>query len=1232
MSLVETFVKNPVKVSVAMLLLMLFGTIAGFSMPMQLTPEVETPTLTVETRWPGASPQEVEQEIVREQEEKLKSVEGITKLSSESFDSMGSIKLEFAVGTNMDEALLKVNSRLQQVPSYPENADRPVISTSNSSNQPIAWFVLTPRSATPDEIRQFQKEHPDIAAELDPVLKAHNTGVAVYRLKQVIARHPEARPLLAETDVLGMRRFAEDNIESAFERVKGVSNADVIGGLENELQVVVDPEKLAARQLTIADVRNVLRSQNRDTSGGDFWEGKRRWVVRTLNQFRSKEHVERQLLAVRGGAPVFISDVAEVRDGFKKPDSIVRRFGNNSIAVRVLREGGANVLDVMQGLRDVNQRLNETVLHRQNLHLDQVYDETDYIYSAIGLVTENIFLGTALTMVSLMLFLHLNRRTLLFSPLILATGAAAVYVHSFWFAACLVLIAVSGLWYARGALVIGLTIPISLVGTFLIIALLGRSLNVISLAGLAFAVGMVVDNATVVFENIYTRWEQGESAYDATVRGTQEVWGAVVLATLTTVSVFVPVIFVKEEAGQLFSDIALAISAAVAISLILAIVVVPPATARFLGKRKSSRSEDGHSCPSGFGIEEPTGKSAHPPALCMDAGTESNGHGHMVIGGMSRGHAASTSKGLVLALEVFAMAFVDGVTRLNRFIQTNWLTRLTTVFLMVGASVGVSWWLWPPVEYLPNGNRNLVFGMLLPPPGYNMDQLIEMGEKVEADLRPYWNVDPGSPEAKQLDAPIIDDLFFVASSKRVFIGARSLDPARCAQLIPVMRRVSSDLPGTIALVFQTSLFERGLSAGRSIDIEITGPDLKHLVQLGGRILGGDPETMPERVLKQSMAQLIPNGQARPVPSLDLSSPEVHVVPRLLQSAEMGLSASELGYTVDALVDGAYAGDYFLGTDKIDLSIRGKDEFARQTQDVANLPIATRDGQLVPLGALADVSMASGPEQVNHRERERAITIQVSPPPEIPLEEAMRRIQSQIVDPLVKSGQLDGGYNIALAGTADKLRQTWKALQFNIVLSLLITYLLMAALYESWVYPFIIIFTVPLGAVGGIVGLKLLGWYLILLGQAPQSLDVLTMLGFIILIGTVVSNAILIVDQTLQLIRYEGMSDREAVVEAVRSRIRPMFLTAVTTIIGLFPLVLFPGAGSELYRGLGAVVLGGLTVSTVFTLFLIPTVFTLTRDVQRGFLRLVFGRERKPPSEPKTLAETSPVIPVSDSVN
>lgn len=1211
MSLVETFVKNPVKVTVAVMLMTLFGIISLFSMPMQLTPEVQTPSLTITTTWPGASPQEIEQEIVREQEEKLKSVEGITKLSSESTDSLGTITLEFAVGTDMDEALLKVNSRLQQVSSYPENADQPVISTSNSSDQPIAWFVLTVRPPSDDEVRDFQSKHPEIADKFKTVLSAASSGVKMYRIREIAKEHPEAKSLLpTDIEVTKLRRFAEDYIESTFERVPGVANADVIGGLIDELQVIVHPEELAARQLTIYDVRNALRGQNKDTSGGDFWEGKRRWVVRTLNQFRSKEQVERQLLAVRGGKPVYVSDVAEVQDGFRKPDGLVRRFGADSIAVRVLRENNANVLDVMVGLQAANAKLNDTLLARRQLQLTQVYDETEYIYSAINLVRENIFLGGALTMVVLMVFLHLNRRTLLIAPLILATGLAAVYVSPWYFVACLALIVVSGLWYARGALVIGLAIPTSIVGTFLIMALLGRSLNVISLAGLAFAVGMLVDNAIVVLENIYSRWEQGESPLDATVRGTQEVWGAILASTLTTVAVFLPVIFVQEEAGQLFRDIALAIAGAVGLSVVVAIVVIPPAAARILGNHRTKN-------------DAAEGAVLNPSA---------NGAGPVIVGGAStHSNAASTSTGLVWVIESLGTLVLNGVTGINRLIQCHVVNRLATVAILVAACVGLTWLWWPSMEYLPNGNRNLVFGILIPPPGYNMDKLTEMGEEVEASLKPYWNVDPGSDEAKQMKTPLIADLFFVARGKAVFIGARSSDPTRAAELIPIIRGVGSKIPGTFAVAFQSSLFSQGLTAGRSIDIEITGPELSKLVQFGGRILGGDRPDMPEQILKP-IGMLLPGAQARPVPSLDLSSPELHIRPLLMQSAEMGMSASELGYTVDALVDGAYAGDYFLGSDKIDLTIRGLDQFSRKTQDVANLPIATPTGQLVPLAALADVTLSSGPEQVNHRERERAITIQVSPPPEIPLDAAMRVIQSQIVDPLNKSGQLDGGYRIVLAGTADKLRETWKALQFNVILALLITYLLMAALYESWVYPFIIIFSVPLGAVGGLGGLVLLNVYLKFLGQPPQMLDVLTMLGFVILIGTVVNNAILIVDQALHLIKQQGATDRAAVIEAVHSRMRPMLMTTITTVLGLLPLVLFPGAGSELYRGLGAVVLAGLVVSTIFTLFLIPTMFTLTRDFQRFLWILCFGRQGAPlasdgsgatvPSEPERVGNLS----------
>ena len=525
------------------------------------------------------------------------------------------------------------------------------------------------------------------------------------------------------------------------------------------------------------------------------------------------------------------------------------------------------------------------------------------------------------------------------------------------------------------------------------------------------------------------------------------------------------------------------------------------------------------------------------------------------------------------------------------------------VGVLVGAAVGISWQLWPKVEYLPTGNRNLIFAILLPPPGYNLNQLMELGESVETDLRPYWDIDPTSEEAKQLDYPVIGDFFFVARGRQVFMGIRAFDSRRVGELIPLIQKAGSKLPGTFTVAKQSSLFERGLTGGRTIEVEIIGPDLKKLVGMGGQVLG-------------QVKRMIPAAQVRPIPSLDLSSPEVHIVPKLLQAADMGVSSVDLGYTANALIDGAFAGDYYLGGDKIDLTIIGRSKHIQNTQDVKALSVATPMGSLVPLEALANVEITSGPEQVNHRERQRAITIEVSPPEDMALEDAMGRIQSEIIQPLRESGQLAGGYRILLSGTADKLRDTWAALEFNLMLALMITYLLMAALFESWLYPLVIIFSVPLGAVGGILGLSVLNLFTL------QALDVLTMLGFVILIGTVVNNPILIIHQSINHIKEEGLSPREAILESIRTRIRPIFMTTTTTVLGLLPLVLFPGAGSELYRGLGSVVLGGLVVSTLFTLVLVPTLFSLTMDAKQWGLNLL---------KPGLLEQSEPAVTSQDEV-
>ncbi|MEZ6097620.1 MAG: efflux RND transporter permease subunit [Pirellulaceae bacterium] len=1148
---IQACLHNPVKVAVGALLLALFGFIAIFRMPMQLIPEVETPTITIETRWPGASPQEVEREIIQEQEEQLKSVEGVSKMTSESMDSMGRITMEFTVGANMEETLLKVNSRLQQVPQYPEDADEPVISTSSASDRPIAWFILGARRPSKEKIAEFMVAHPELKDELARIDSTPNPGLAMLRLRKLAEKQPAATELLPkDVDVAKLRRFCEDVIEARFERVPGVSNSNVMGGLDEEMQVIVDPQRLAARQLTIAQLRQRLRDQNKDTSGGDFWENKRRYVVRTLSQFDTPEDVENVVVAVQDNVPVFLKDVAEVRLGYKKPDGMVRRFGTSSIAINVLRENGANVLDVMAGLRDANAELNDDVLREQGLQLTQVYDETEYIYSSVGLVNSNIIIGSALTMMVLMLFLHLGVRTLLFAPLIGISAVASIFISPWLFVMTVALIVLCGFWFARGALVVGLAIPTSIIGTFLMLNLMGRSLNVISLAGMAFAVGMLVDNAVVVLENIYRHRQLGRQPFDAAFVGAKEVWGAVLASTLTTLAVFLPVLFVEEEAGQLFRDIALAISSAVGLSLIVSITLIPTAAARLLSATDSNLNRE---------------------SMLHQEGTNA----------------------IERAFNAFGTMFVDGVVNLNHWTQRGVIRRIAVVILLTAASVVLSIWLWPKVEYLPTGNRNLVFGIVLPPPGYNLDELVKLGQVVEDELRPYWDVDPESDEAKQLKYPPIADFFYVARGRQVFIGVRAADATRAGDLVPLIQDIRTKLPGSFLVAKQSSLFERGLTAGRTVEVEITGPQLPQLVGIGGQMMG---------VLMNPVDPLIKEAQARPVPSLDLSSPEMHVTPKVIAAQSLGVNASELGYAVDALVDGAYATDYFVGGDKIDLTIKGTEKTVERSQDLDQLPIATPTGELVSLNTLAGVQMSSGPEQVNHRERQRAITIEVSPPPTMALEDAMQLIDDKLISPLKDQGQLRGGYRVTLSGTADKLRDTWMALRWNVVLALLITYLLMAALFESWVYPFVIILSVPLGAVGGIAALRLLDLYLRYTGQQPQSLDVLTMLGFVILIGTVVNNAILIVHQGLNLMREEGMPPNLAIVESVRTRIRPIFMTTLTTLLGLSPLVLFPGAGSELYRGLGSVVLGGLLVSTIFTLVFVPTLFSLMLQLKGNLTR------------------------------
>jgi HAE1 family hydrophobic/amphiphilic exporter-1 len=653
------------------------------------------------------------------------------------------------------------------------------------------------------------------------------------------------------------------------------------------------------------------------------------------------------------------------------------------------------------------------------------------------------------------------------------------------------------------------------VAAFVAMAALGRSINVISLAGIAFAVGMVVDAAIVVLENIYRHRENGAKAPDAAYTGAKQVWPAVMVSALTTVLVFVPILIMKLEAGQLFRDIAVAISVAVTMSLLVSVTVLPALAKWLLTGVKVDRKS-------------------------------------------------------IFLLDNLARGFVKGIVGYVRLITKSRIASLLVAGVVATGTLTISYSMLPKLEYLPEGNRNLIFGIMLPPPGYNLNTLTEIAERVETRVKDLWASKTG-PESEAGEPPKIKNYFFVAGAGgRTLFGASAIQDARVRELIPVLTRSLFGEPGTFGFFTQPSLFQRGFGGGRSIDLDITGPDLEKVVIIAQQAAGLVGKSFPRNE----------GNQMRPIPGLVLGAPEIQVRPNRVKLADNNITAQSLALSVDAFNSGLRIAEITVDSKRMDLTLRGKVNAITQTQGIENIPVVTPSGKILPISSIADVVMTSGPTEIRHIERERTITLQIKPIDKIPLEAAIDMIKENVILPLETKG-LPAGVNLNLSGTADELTNTWNAMVMNLLVAICMVYLLMAILFESFVYPLVIMLSVPPAAAGGVIGLWVLNLNIL------QPLDMLTILGFVILIGIVVNNAILLVHQALQHIKEESLSATEAIIESTRNRIRPIFMSTLTSVFGMIPLVVFPGAGSELYRGLGSVVIGGLCLSAILTLAIVP---------------------------------------------
>lgn len=1016
-------ISRPVSVAVGVILVIMFGVLSVRDIPIQLTPDVTIPSVSVQTVWPGASPAEIEAEILEAQEEALKRLPGLVRMTSEARRNQGTINLELQVGASLDQALVRVSNLLSQVSDYPTNAREPSITTADSSGPPLVVSVV--------------------------------------------------RSVPAGRSVAEYRTWMDEVIVPRLERIDGVASIRLVGGQEEEFQIDIDVNRLAALHVTIGQVATAVRGELVDVSGGDIPEGRRRYLVRTVVVPEKIEQLERTVIKSGvDGTPVLLGQIAKVRRGLRKPEAVGLFNGSPSMALLFFREAGSNVLEVTKEIYRVNQELQDKFLDREGLEMTIVSDQTEYIEGALDLVESNLLIGGALAVLVLLLFLR-------------SVGASAV---------------------------VALSIPISIVGTALMMSLFGRTINIVSLAGMAFAIGMVVDNSIVVLENIDTWRKREANVARASLMATREVWGAILASTLTTAAVFIPIIAWQDEVGELLRDIAVAVSTAVFVSLVVSVVVIPSFAARLLRGRVT-------------GDEAP-----------------------------------------------------EEVGRIGRTV--HWITRskLRSLALSVGGVgglVGLSLAMVPSMEYLPTGNRNIIFGVVLPPTGASVAEVERIGSEVQGRLLPHLNVEKDG-------VPAIHRTFFVGSPDQVFSGAVAVDPDRVSELAAFVRKALV-LPDVIGFANQGSLFGRSFGGSRSIEVDITGTDLRGMTGFAAQLMGAIKAVMPE-------------AQVRPIPGLDEGAPELRVEPRRAQAAALGMTSSELGLLVDVYVDGAIIGEVATGGEtKRDVVMRATGIDVTGREALINAPAAVpRSDVPVPVGNVATVRELNGPTTIQRIERRRALTLQVSPPDDIALEEAISLVRDGAVGKLGAQGLIPADVRVDYSGSAGKLEEAQTRFVWVLLFALLITFLLLAALFEDFLAPIAILVTVPLAGAGGVFGLWLVNRFV-----APQPLDMLTALGFVILIGVVVNNAILIVDGTLTRMREREMSLEDAVASAVRWRVRPILMSVLTSMVGLLPLVIFPGSGSELYRGVGSVVLGGLALSTALSLFIVPAVFTTLWRARRA---------------------------------
>jgi len=1049
--LIEIATERRVTIVMLMVAIGLFGMVSLSRLNLNLLPDISYPTVTIRTELTGAAPVEVENLITKPIEEAVGVIRNVRLVRSVSRSGQSDVTLEFLWGTDMDVAGVEVREKLDLL-FLPLEAGRPLLLRFDPASEPIMRLGL------------LYKESSEPGADD------------------------------AEGQLKALRRLAEDRIKNDLEAEEGTAAVKVSGGLEDEIQIQVDQQKLSQLGIGIEQIANRIRAENVNLSGGRLEEGDQRFLVRTLNEFQSVDEFRDAIVAYVAERPVYLRDIATVERGFKEREAVTRVKGRESVELAVYKEGDANTVQVANRIEQRLERVRKAL--PDNIELIKVYDQSRFISSAVDDVKNAAFLGGIIAIIVLFGFLR----------------------------------------DARATTIVGIAIPVSVIGTFLLMYTNDVSLNIMSLGGIALAVGMLVDNSIVVLENIVRKKEQGQEILEAAQNGTAEVASAVVAATLTTIAVFFPMVFISGIAGQLFRDQALTVTFALVISLIVALTVIPMLASLGAGSRYRGENED-----------EPPNWFTRGVAFVVRQ------FGVVFVG-------VSWLFWVLLWLPTQLFQRLHGAIAavypalLHWSLQHRPTVLMSALLIFAGAMALVPRLGTELIPQLSQGEFNV--DLRLPPgaPLSETDRAIQAAQRATADIDIVALDYSVAGTGNRLDANPVDAGDNTGKLSIALAPGAGRDDESAT--MDAMRRELARIPGVQYEFSRPSL----MTFASPLQIEVAGYDLEGLALVSQAI-----------VMEMSADDRFADIRT----TIERGNPEIQIVFDQERAAKLGLSVRDIADRVVANVRGELATRYTWRDRKIDVLVRSVDTRRSSVSEIRQLIINPTSDRPVTLEAVADVSIAQGPAEIRRVAQERVAIITAN------VAYGDLGAAATVAGAIINRLPMPVGISATVSGQSEEMQDSFRSMQFALALAIFLVYLVMASQFESLIHPLVILFTIPLALVGAVLALFITG----------TTINIVAFIGVIMLAGIVVNNAIVLVDLINQL-RSQGKSQMDAIMEAGSARLRPILMTSLTTALGLLPMAMGFGEGAEVRTPMAITVIGGLLVSTLLTLLVIPVVYSL----------------------------------------